>query len=212
MYEQFKKKHTDNCPDDAVEAFRVALRQQVNHFIDYTQQNYSPKISEYLITPVIAYLDEHIRITLQPHNLRWDGFQNEFLQRNDLGEYFFTLADEIIRDNLYPAEVYASFYFALKLGFCGRYYANNKAPIKLYQRHIKRELKDLLINQLDTKMLAHHDKGNQAASDTQADDKKTKLFRNKSVHYWLIKQKMKYLGLLAVAAPVVIYIYTLMTR
>lgn len=198
----------DTCGQDMLDQFRVSLRQAVRTFIDYANQNYSPKIVTCLVTPMIAYLDEHIRITLQPSALRWDAFQAEFLNRNDLGEHFFSLADDIIQDDFYPPEVYASFYLALRFGFCGQYYDHDPAKLHLYQKHIQRELQLRLPNDLDTTMLA------EPQVNKFPEIPVTRLSKFKKsisiVKQWLGRQHFKVFAIGLIALPVFLYFLVLL--
>ena len=196
-YNEFKKTSDDSdYKRDDLDKFRKQLRLKIKNLQNHLYKCYTPKMIEYLIVPTIAYLDENIRITLQKHELRWDGFQNEFLGRDDLGEYFFKLADDIIRDNIYLEEVYICFWLVLRLGFCGKYYDSDKSKLSLYHKHIKRELQFIIPK--DRHLV---DPSNELK------DKTLKNFLLKVIS-WFRKQKIQYIGLLVLITPVVLYIFT----
>ena len=135
------------CTQETVNSHRLNIKNKLNEFTDYMNTCYGPIIAEYIIVPTLAYIDETVRTSLQKHEFRWDSFQSEFLERDDLGEYFFKLSDDIISDNLFPTGVYLSFWLALYFGFKGKYYDQNKSKLKLYCKHIKREIEQALPKQ-----------------------------------------------------------------
>lgn len=144
LTDKFDLSISSSCTQEKVNSYRSEIKDKLNKFTEYMNMNYGSTVAEYVIVPTIAYIDETVRILLQKYEFRWDSFQSEFLERDDLGEYFFKLSDDILLDNLFPTGVYISFWFALYFGFKGKHYNGKSSKLKLYHNHIKREIEKAL--------------------------------------------------------------------
>ena len=182
-----------------LEGVRKNIRKQLQDFENYCHKIYAPRVAEILNFSVIAFLDEKCHLLAASKDLRWDALQSEFYDRNDAGEYFFTLADDAIENPLYPAEVYAALWLCLKHGFYGKYYDSGKVVLNRYQRQIINELKNLIPQFLENSKADTSQKGKKRSTN--------------SVLYTLLERPVAsiFIGISAIILPIFSYFYSWVT-
>lgn len=117
-------------PDDAKESILARFRQIIRTELLLAQNklsdNYSKKITNYIMLSIILSIDEQCKLMLSKQKLpvKWHDLQIEFFQRSDGGEYFFDMLDDIISNKIYPKLCYETLLIVLLNGFLGRYYQN----------------------------------------------------------------------------------------
>lgn len=105
---------------------RNNLRKSIFFLKEELLDKYSNNISEYIIFPLLAYVDEKILLTQEStgFNLSWGLLQLEYYDRKDGGEYVYEIIDRILSDNIYPNLCYQVIHLIFDNGFLGKFYGN----------------------------------------------------------------------------------------
>ncbi|WP_440615727.1 DotU family type IV/VI secretion system protein [Cysteiniphilum sp. 6C5] len=131
--------------DQEVLKFREKIRAQLLAMQNQLNTDYSGKIAEFILFPIIANVDEKFMLLITERELpcHWDTLQAEFYGRTDGGEFVFDVLDEVLSNKIYPKISYEVLLMVLQDNFLGKYYQNpNHAERHQYISRVKSILKD----------------------------------------------------------------------
>ena len=131
--------------DQEILFFREKIRAQLLGMQSILNAEYSSRIAEFMLFPIIANLDEKFMMLSSELEFpcHWDTLQAEFFGRTNGGEYVFEMLDEILSNKIYPKISYESVLMVLQDDFLGKYYDNpNHLEWHQYIARLKTILKD----------------------------------------------------------------------
>ena len=122
---KYNKENKKKLSESVIE-FREKTRSSLLTVQSNLSSNYSKKISDFILFPVIAVIDEKFKIFMNDFDssISWESLQVEFFQRNDGGEYVFEITDDLLSNKIYPKICYESMLLVLQSDFLGKYYDN----------------------------------------------------------------------------------------
>ncbi|WP_150467324.1 DotU family type IV/VI secretion system protein [Francisella sp. SYW-9] len=105
-------------------AFRNKIIHKTNDIRDMIYQDYGERVSFFIAFAIYSYCDEMINkvsLNMQNNLTEWHLLQEEVYQRNDGGDYFFEIVDNVLDNPVFPKVVSQVLYLILALGFKGCY-------------------------------------------------------------------------------------------
>lgn len=108
--------------DEKIAFFREDVRKNIFFIQDELAEKYSKTIIQFILFPVIAYIDEKIMFKNNDGNINWPILQLEYYGKKNGGEYVFELIDNLLSDKIYPIICYQVIFLILEENFVGKYY------------------------------------------------------------------------------------------
>ncbi len=129
--------------------YREKIRSRLLFVNNEIMHKNSKQISEYILFPVIASIDEKCKLFIAENmnEFKWEVLQEEFFQRSDGGDYVFDMITEVTSNKIYPKIVYEILLLVLQDNFKGKYFGSPNHTE--YQDYLK-TLKDIIISMTDS--------------------------------------------------------------
>lgn len=108
-----------------LDASLVAIREDLRGRLKGLESSLARLLSErekyFALFPIVIYVDEILRKQTQGRSDEWESLQSELYGVRDGGERFYTVLEELLRQEATHPLVFEIFYFCLNHGFAGQY-------------------------------------------------------------------------------------------